>query len=138
ILTGSAAQPRSGTAPNAPAANIPPVLIRNWRRSCRFDRVLSGSDGFLMDFCRCFFMTFPPRDHDPGFCPCACYLAELELIRPCNLASSKPGSVGSANGSVHGAGASQHGICRSQAEVSAAHTHDGNRIGQPGTWSGCV
>src|ERR1700722_20849750 len=35
---GSAAQPRKGTAPNAPAASRPPDLMRNSRRPCRFDR----------------------------------------------------------------------------------------------------
>src|ERR1700724_2619223 len=35
---GSAAQPRSGTAPKEAAAIAAPVFLRNLRRVCRFDK----------------------------------------------------------------------------------------------------
>src|SRR5260370_36950129 len=57
---GSAAQPRSGTAPKAPAARMPPVLTRNWRRLCRFDAVCFGSPLLPTEALRSFFMPFPP------------------------------------------------------------------------------
>src|SRR6476659_2146421 len=54
MLMGSAAQPRSGTAPNALAASRPPVLMRNSRRP-PFDGARSRPD-----LARSFFMSFPP------------------------------------------------------------------------------
>src|ERR1700730_9815582 len=61
ILTGSAAQPRSGTAPNAPAASTPPVLSRNLRRACPFDRGRLGGPLFSRTDCRrSFVIPFPP------------------------------------------------------------------------------
>src|SRR6516225_8838888 len=47
MLTGSAAQPRSGTAPKAPAASAEPAAFRNLRRLCRFDRVRLATSPFL-------------------------------------------------------------------------------------------
>src|SRR3954471_7587907 len=58
MLTASAAQPRNGTAPNAPAASTPPVLRRNLRRLSLVRRVpfgLRGSDSW-----RIFVMPLPP------------------------------------------------------------------------------
>src|ERR1700730_235269 len=59
----SAAQPRSGTAPNAPAAITPPACWRNLRRLCRFGRIGWGPRSlwwFRTDGWRGFFMPFPP------------------------------------------------------------------------------
>src|SRR5438105_1137191 len=55
----SAAQPRNGTAPKAPAARMPPVFSRNWRRFGRFDDPCFRP--FLMtEVLRSFFTSFPP------------------------------------------------------------------------------
>src|SRR5579863_7901548 len=54
---GSAAQPRSGTAPNAPAARA--VLTMNSRRLCRFDRAPLAV--LPAESLRAFVMPFPPH-----------------------------------------------------------------------------
>src|SRR3979409_1099748 len=61
ILTGSAAQPRSGPAPKEPAARIPPVFRRKSRRPCRFDRIRLDPIPFgAADGWRSLFMPSPP------------------------------------------------------------------------------
>src|SRR3569832_2616895 len=62
---GSAAQPRNGTAPNAPAANA--ALSMNSRRLCRVDKVL----GELLpaESLRAFVMRFPPLPLLPALVP---------------------------------------------------------------------
>src|ERR1700691_488289 len=65
MWTGSAAQPRNGTAPNAPAARMPPVFRRNSRRPCRLGKVWFDKACFrlawrLTESLRSFFMPFPP------------------------------------------------------------------------------
>src|ERR1700761_3018867 len=52
MLTASAAQPRNGTAPNAPTARA--VLIMNSRRLCRFDKFVR--EIFPAESLRAFFM----------------------------------------------------------------------------------
>src|SRR5258708_1286921 len=58
---GSAAQPRSGTAPKAPAASTPPAFTRNLRRLCRFERIrLAPMPLSTTDCRRSLFMSSPP------------------------------------------------------------------------------
>src|SRR6185437_12415461 len=61
MLTGSAANPRSGTAPNAEAVSAPPALMRNLRRLCGLERIeLAPFPVSRTDSWRRLFMPFPP------------------------------------------------------------------------------
>src|SRR6516164_4364923 len=74
MLTGSAAQPRSGTAPKAPAAS---AVLRNLRRLGRFARSLWLA---TTDCPRSLFMPSSPEISDPAG-PSALLLARTIVAR---------------------------------------------------------
>jgi hypothetical protein len=78
MFTGLAAQPRSGTAPNAPAAIAAPAFWRNLRRLCRFDSIGFAQFSERTERWRAFFMLFSPRA--AGFLPPCVHVAGIVTL----------------------------------------------------------